>query len=334
MTVAPSPVMEKPRVRVDVSSGAATVLGAQSLLSHLKPGASLNEKLDRRHPLGIYNVSVSRICSKLRKCCERAEAYWKAGHDIASLQGYKDLREEFLDYFELSIYAAAEHVDDVEAIASSFFADQGQFAKSPEARVFKKQLKESRDRISAIANAIKHNQSRLRLFSQEFVHDQRPMCLHGFFVEGYSNGVIGPSPIIHGSGERVVSVTAFMWTIVVFLASVSRALTALLHSISAVPQTDTPPVIDSQFALAIVSVARLPLYSFDDRHPFLSTTLVIDADEDARSRLDSGLYGSIVHRWTQSKLHEFRRNMLQYEGDGASRSFQTMVPTQVALQHW
>jgi hypothetical protein len=205
MTVQPSPVMEKPRVRVDVSSGAVTALEAQSLLSQLKPGASLHEKLDRRHPLGVYNVSVSRICSKLRKCCERAEAYWKAGHDIASLQSFKDLREELLDYFELSIYAAAEHVDDVEAIASSFFTDQGQFAKSREVRLFKKQLKDSRDRISSIANAIKHNQSRLRLFSQEFVHDQRLMCLHGFFVEGYSGGVIRPSPIIHGSGERVIA---------------------------------------------------------------------------------------------------------------------------------
>jgi hypothetical protein len=133
---------------------------------------------------------------------------------------------------------------------------------------------------------------------------------------------------------QVISVTAFMWMIVVFLASVSRAIVALLHSISAVSQGDTPPAVDSQFALAVVSVARLPLYSFDDRHPFLSTTLVIDADEDARSRLDSGLYGSIVHRWTQSKSHEFRRNILQFEGDGASRSFQTTVPTQVALQHW
>jgi hypothetical protein len=184
----------KAEVHVDLNGAGATGLTAASALSHLQSGSSFHEKLDRRHPLGIYNVSVNRICRKLQKCCEIGEVLWKAGKDINALHGASELREQFVDYLELCIYAAAEHVDDVEAIAGCFFPDSQSYAKSQAARELKKILKPLRDRTSAIANAIKHNQSRLRLFSLDFRHNDELMCLHGFFIEGYRQGSVCPIP--------------------------------------------------------------------------------------------------------------------------------------------
>lgn len=315
-----------------MSTGGLGCLQARALLSSLREGMSYHEQLDRRHPLGIYNVSINRVCSNLQKCCQKAEAYWRAGTTIAALQGHAALRDELVDYFELCIYAAAEHVDDVEAIASCFFSTSSAFSASHEVKHLKKSLKTARNQICTVANAIKHNQSRLRIFSLEFVHDHTPTCLHGFFVEGFSKGTIGPSPIVHRENARVISVTSFLWGIVLFLTSASNMLAAFLRSISAA--SDDTPVSSGELGDAVMKLARLPLYSFDETHPFEATRVIIDADEAARERLKSGLHGSIVDRWSKSDVGEFRRYTLGYEGDGATRSFQMTIPTVLRIQHW
>jgi len=123
----------------------------------------------------------------------------------------------------------------------------------------------------------------------------------------------------------VISVTAFMWMIVVFLASVSRALVALLHSISAVSQGDTPPAVDSQFrARGCVRAAYRCIRStigIRSCQPRLLSTQTKMRDRD----WNSGLYGSIVHRWTQSKSHEFRRtHYCSSRGRSKAGSFQRL----------
>lgn len=230
---------------------------------------------------------------------------------------------------------AAEHVNDIEAIGNCFFPASRNFAKSRPGRTLKKALKPARDRVSAIANAIKHNQSRLRLFSLDFVHDATPICLHGFFVEGYSRDVVCPSPVIHASGERIIAVPSFLWSVVVYLVACSDALTAFLSEINAFDSTvPQQPILSRGLADAVVAPARLPIYSIDEVHPFERTRVKINADDSARLRLQDTVYGSIVNRWSKSTAGGFGTFQLAYEGDGASKGFQTLFPTTLRLQHW
>lgn len=325
----------KPEILIDLEGNAAAALKACSSLARLRDSMSHHEQLDLRHPLGIYNVSIARLFGKVRACCERAEVYWRVSEQLKVVHQHAELRQELIDYLELCIYAAAEHVDDAESIASCFFANSHAYAKSQAVRGLKSDIKVARDRISAFANAIKHAHARIRLFSLEFKHDRKVQCMHGFFLEGVKNGVIGPSKIVHGSKERIVSLTSFLWSIVTFASSISDAISAFLESISACREEPVSRVESRLFADAVIALARLPLYSFDDVHPFTRVRVVLNYSEEfARSRLTSNLYGSLLHRWTKSHAGQFGSYVMAYEGDGTSRSFQTTVPTSLHLQHW
>jgi hypothetical protein len=110
----------KPELVIDLDSGTAIPLNAQAYLAQLKSGRSHHEELDTRHPLGIYNVSIGRILKKLTRCCNHLEDYLRAAPNVAALQLHTQKQEQVIDYIELSLYAAAEHVDDLEAVLAAF----------------------------------------------------------------------------------------------------------------------------------------------------------------------------------------------------------------------
>jgi hypothetical protein len=157
----------KPEILIDLDSGVGIPFTAETYLSQLKPGRSHHEQLDTRHPLGIYNVSVARILKKLTRCCYHLEDYLHAAPSVTALQHHTDKQDQVIDYVELSLYAAAEHVDDLEAIARCFFKDDQFYSGSKEVRSLKSSMKPIRDQISAFTNAIKHKQSRIRIFSHD-----------------------------------------------------------------------------------------------------------------------------------------------------------------------
>lgn len=63
----------KPEVVIELETTVAAELPAQSCLRALNAGASHHESLDRRHPLGIYSVSIGRIADKIAKCATALE---------------------------------------------------------------------------------------------------------------------------------------------------------------------------------------------------------------------------------------------------------------------
>jgi hypothetical protein len=153
---------------VDLDTQTDSPLKAETYLSRLKPNTSFHEALDCRHPLGIYNVSAARILKKLTKCCNHMEEYLLTAPNISALHGNESKQDEVIDYIELCLYAAAEHVDDLESIARCFFKDDPSAARSPYTRKLKSDMKPIRDRISGFTNAIKHNHSRIRICSRDF----------------------------------------------------------------------------------------------------------------------------------------------------------------------
>lgn len=324
----------KPTLVVDLHRGAPTTLIALHHLSAIKKGASFHELIDQRHPLGIYNLSIGRICDKLKKCSERLERYWLSSSLLVDLDPQVGLRHEIIDYVELCIYSAAEHVDDIESIAKSFFPDPQSYAKSSYVKALKRAIKPIRDQISTLANMLKHAHGRLRLYALEINHDSRDFCLQGFFIEGYAQGTVAPNPILHGEGEVIVSLTSLLWSIVIYLGQISEQVGQFLLSISAVDRKKISEAEFKPFRDVVIALARLPIYSLDEIHPFERVRLIIRADEMANTELKSNIYGSLLDRWARTSKMKFRNFHLMYEGDGVSRSFRIIHPRKVGLQYW
>ncbi len=328
------PTAPKPEFFVDIAAPVAPSLRIADLLSRLKPGSSYHETLDCRHPLGIYNVSILRIFKKLQKCSQKLEAYLHAAAHVRDLPKYAGIQEELIDYLELCLYAAAEHVDDAVAIAHCFYADDKAYAKSRALRELKNEIKPIRDRIAAFTNAIKHGQSRIRLFSCDFAQRDGEICLHGFFIEQFHNGSVAPSPIFHADGERIISVTSFLWSVLFYLNSMSEALCKFLIAIDVVADEAKVQKQVSMLKECVVSMLRLPLYSFDDAHPFEKTRFVVKFDKNQRPEMESNLYGSFTRRWSKSPFASFGQVTSSYEGDGTTRTFHLNVAGNVRIQHW
>jgi hypothetical protein len=309
-------------------------LSAAAYLAALKSNSSFHELYDRRHPLGMYNLSVGRICDKIKKCAQKFEEYYLSSPYIADLDKKPDLRDEIIDYLELSLYAAAEHVDDVESIGSSFFSTSQKCAKFPVTKELKRAIKPLRDQISSFVNTIKHTQGRIRLSAVEFRHGEIDNCLHGFFIEGVSSGVIGPSPILHNESKMVISITSLLWSLVTYLGLISLELTKFLSAISAVDEAIVTPRGSQTFRNAIIALARLPLYSLDDVHPFERVRIVINLDEESRAAVESNIYGSLLHPWSASDQVCFGASRFMYEGDGVSKNFRIIQPRKIQLRRW
>jgi hypothetical protein len=323
----------KPEIVVNLD-GQGSPLKAENYLSRLEPSRSFHEALDCRHPLGIYNVSIARITKKLIACCSRLEEYLLAAPSVASLLEHKTKQEEIVDYIELCLYAAAEHVDDLEAIARCFFGDDKSAATSPFTKKLKSDMKPIRDRISAFTNAIKHCQSRIRICSIDFKQDNGEVCLHGFFIEKFHNGAVSPSPIFHSS-ERVISITSFLWSVLIYMFSMSDALCEFLEAMQAIGNAGSGLVQPaSPLRACVIALARLPLYAIDDEHPFAKTRFIVKGGDSTRRELHSNIHGSITRRWSRSPIATFGQTAMGYEGDGTSRNFKLNFPLNVKIQHW
>ena len=323
----------KPEFIIDISADGKSALEALQILSELDPNEGNHTSNNLRPPLGIYNISLSRICSKVTKCCNTLETYFKHSNKVDILRKENALCEEVVDYLELALYAAAEHVDDVNLIAKGFYSDNKKYKKSKPVKQLEKTIKTHKELISASINAIKHYQARIRLYSLEIQHSDNPLCLHGYFIEGVHDAVVGPNKIFHDNKRQVFSITSLMWEILCFILNVSRQLKFFLEDI-----TDYKPnenkTNDGGFVLAAIAAARLPLYSFDETHPFSNTRIIISSSDENYSPLNSEIYGSITNGWTTSKEMEFFNNSCSYVGDGVTKSFNMVKPMAVKLQHW
>lgn len=317
---------------IDLMKGSQSSLAAHPLLSIIDETCCFHTERSLRLPLGIYNISVSRVCEKLTAFCTRLEKYICSSHSIKGNDGENELQRELVDYIELAIYAAAEHVDDLEAIASGFFKDKKSFGKDASARILMTDVKRFKAFISASANAIKHQQARIRIYSLEFSHVEINSILHGYFIEGVEDGAVGPSIVFHKT-QRVFSITTLAWEILLFLLRCSESLHRFLLSVAKFihgPASQTSNMVSK----AVTSAARLPLFTFDEEHPFSKATFVLTSDGSVDEELDSNLYGSFSRRWSLSEEVRFGSSNAGFVGDGTTRSFTFPLPSRVNLQHW
>lgn len=324
--------MTKPLFEVDVSPDGPAPLAALVPLSLVDQSACHHTSMRLRMPLGIYNVSVSRASDKVIRLCRRLENYFNASVTVNPSREPDDLMIEVIDYVELSLYAAAEHVDDVDSIASGFFRSTQLRDKHAAYRELSKKMKSHKRLVAAAANAIKHQQSRIRLFSADYNHAGRFGCLHGYFFEAVEDGVVCPSSTFH-QNHGVFSITTLVWEIIIFLLQSSRDLAEFLMRVA--PQVGGPERSDSDiFRKAVIAGARLPLYTFGEEHPFSRTGLRITTSGMDEDVLSSGLYGSIREGWVNGPIPNFGGFVARFVGDGVTKQFRFPQPKLIGFQHW
>lgn len=324
--------LTKPLFEVDVTPGGGAPLEALLPLSLVDPSVCYHTSKNLRMPIGVYNVSFSRVSDKVIRLCRRLENYFASSTTVNPSREPDDLMVEVIDYLELSLYAAAEHVDDVDSIASGFFRSTPLRDKNVAYRELAKKMKGHKRLVAAAANAIKHQQSRVRLFSMEYSHVGSLGCLHGYFFEAVENGVVCPSSTFH-QNQAVFSITTLVWEILTFLLHSSRDLAEFL--IRTAPQREAPTRSNADlFRKAIIAGARLPLYTFGEEHPFSRATVRITTNGLDEDVLSSGLYGSIRQGWLDGPPPIFGSFAARFEGDGSTKQFRFPQPKSIGFQHW
>jgi hypothetical protein len=317
---------------VDLDQKGSGAIPALDRLSGIDELHLHHASYDLRHPKGGYSASLGRIYTRVASCAKNLEIVFNRATELDDLNNLSEAFNLVADHIESVLYAAAEHVDDVESVTLCFYPDKKAHERAAPVKAFKRDLDRLRRPFSSKANFIKHNQAQVRLFSTEFVHGGWPLCVHGFFVEHYSGGVLGPSPKLHPKGHRVLSVVTFLWDVLIYTYQVSLALAKFIDGL-ALPVNLSPTASDALCA-AFVAVARLPNYIMDGTHPFERVNVSIAGSETSLVALDSGLYGSIAHPWSDTTNARIGRWMLTYSGDGASKSFSFLGPEKISVKNW
>lgn len=322
----------KPKFGIDFGKQAPPSLEAIPALASISAEGCNHLRNGLRPPLGIYNVSVGRVCDKVVRLCHRLEGYFRPEGTLATNPARDDLMQEVLDYLELTLYAAAEHVDDIDSIAAGFFPSVALRDRNPDFRSLNKSIKAHKRFIASAANFIKHQQARLRLFSMEFSHAGRNGTLHGYFIEGVSDGVVCPNPAFHKQQE-VFSITALAWEVITFLLLCSRDLSIFVRHVGR-PLIGPVQMEAYPLARAAIAAARLPLYTFGEEHPFIRCTLVMYTSGEQIAPIESDIYGSLSNKWSLSAEASFGRFTSRFAGDGVTQTFRFAHPKKVELQHW
>jgi hypothetical protein len=323
----------KPAFEIDISVGAQSALPAHGFLELVELSRTFHTKRNLRPPLGIYNVSVARVLHKVTTLCSKLEPYVQSfGPRDTKPDIGQTMNEDVIDYIELTLYAASEHIDDLKLIVDNFYPTDVESRKCKAHKKFNEDIKVLKSFIAKLTNHIKHAQHRIRLYGIGFTHGGSSGTLHGYFVESAEGGVVGPSSVFHAHGSNVFSITSLAWEVLCFLLQSSASLKIFLES---KPLLNGPAKTSSEaFQKAVIAAARLPLYTFDDPHPFEKCTLKLAGDETSSVAMSSGIYGSIFNRWRDDPYPEFGSSAVAFSGDGVSRSFRIVSPSKVGLQHW
>lgn len=274
-----------------------------------------------RHPLGIYNTSLSRVTYRAKRFCELLHEHFKTRRTIAHEQLVPDQLLE--DYLELFIYSLAEHVDDCEIILKTLFQDEKQFGSNKPVRKFKEAIKPFRRDFSHLANAIKHNHQRLRLFATESIFKTETLLLLGFFIERCVDEVVGPDPNFFPAEKQVLSVVSFVWSCLINVARISSQLDQTLRTLCPEGGPILHPAADLEFRQLFQLLGALPMYQFDDENPFRCVDLQLDGKPDSATTI---FVASFFKATAKSDFAGFGRTTASFRGDGVSKSFKIPTP--------
>ena len=296
-----------------------------ALLRDISPEKCHHLELNLRHPAGAFSVSYSRTIDALRELCV-------AVGEVARSSGPPADRPSLgpaLDRVERFYYCGAEYLDDCRSIIRSLFETDRAFQKSVDVRWFRATIREYRDHVESITNAIKHKQGRMR--GIWLTGDG--LAIPGYYVEtaavtteGPKAGevrppttVLAPDANIHDGGETAISLYRDCRNHVV---SVHKVAAVLEFVVRGVIGADREPALPEQVMLPDVGelakcaevIGAMPFVCFIDEllddEPCVERPSS-DVIELSRKRCGRHSYESL-HRWEGS---------IEWRGDGTTGIF-------------
>ena len=318
-------------IKIELEPDGPTILVAGEMLRRCKESQLFHRQRNLRHPLGIYNVSISRITARGKKLSDELFSYFKTFSTIGrdGQNGDREVAiESISERLELFIYALAEHVDDCETILDCFEPPKSTKHKKLRAR-FKDVVRPLKRDFSLLANAIKHNHQRVRLFECEFRHRTKQILLIGFFLERFSGDTLGPDPNFLGPDKRIASCVAFSWSSVIRIVLMSRALETTIKEIALLEDNPIHNWSDGYFRELAGSLGRLPIYMFDDENPFKETLVTLRHKSSEPS--PEGILGSFYNQPDHNDLLGAGGYTFRYVADGVTRSFQMATPLKISF---
>ena len=214
-----------------------------------------------RHPLGIYNLTLSELLDKITSLLDLLE---RANDQLPYLDpDAKGWDHELLDATDHVLDAVVQHLDAYKSIICCFFEDCASKPAQKILRSLNRDIREYRDAVATIVNAIKHKQRRLTTF---FFHEPGTFAL-GYFVEGVlADGAIGPDPQIHRGSNVAISYNRDLPFHICGIYFCAAALANHIHNICGI--MPTPNSGDSksndQLGQILRRVSALPMLFFPD----------------------------------------------------------------------
>lgn len=306
--------------------------GAQKMMAKVDLSSFFHAERRMRPPLGSYNESVGRLTSRLQKYADALVATF--GTPSLDSQGPPNasLVDGAVEALEPLLFAAAEHVDDLEGIASGMFKTHPLAKLDPRFKMFSNNIDKAKRFVSNAANKIKHNQNRPRPICVQFDMDGSPVECFGIYFEGVSKkGGIGPSGMVD-STVNVYSMTAIAWEVVVFLLKASVALETFFKAFHGLPPADHNAGAES-FSRAVLQLSRLPLYAFEEKSPFKNAQVNLSLSPIS-AQGGPWYRGSLLRPWNLRQRPVPIANWMGTVGDGVSNTFEIVSPKNFQAINW
>lgn len=281
--------------------GGKVVLPARTALTALSSQVpSRYGELGLRHPLGIYNTSVTRVAQRFARVI-----------GLLSRPGHPG--EELIESQESLLRALMEHMDDCINILRGLTSDSRGFEKDRHVKLYRRAIAEYRSHIGKVVARIKHRQGRLTLMAVQL----EAGFFAGYFITvGLRGGAIGPDPDIHPN------VTAFSFNRdlrfhLCHLLLTSARLAEAIVGLAGVAPVGSEPV-DGDLARSIGGVIALPETYFPDEYRKEMPVLRFEAGQGGALRLVVEFRPGQMPLWLSGQNVQIR---LTTRGDGATRAW-------------
>ena len=182
------------RIIIDLIKKGNAFPKVYNLLKQIPDNILQNNDFNLRHPLGLYNVSIGKIISKMESILNeynQLKSSNNTGYNLDSIKNrLSDLLHAVLSHFDdcYSIMQTLYPLNKVN-INTRFIDKRLENGNHPTIRSFKNNIKPFRDYIAVIVNNIKHNNARIMGTTWKSENE----LIFGFFLDGeVNNGAISP----------------------------------------------------------------------------------------------------------------------------------------------
>jgi len=266
-----------------------------------------------RHPLGIFNLTFGEIVAKSTVLLDKLD-------DACQKLPYLDPKatswdQELLDATDHLLDAIMQHLDGFRSVICCFYEDCGSKPAQKVLRALGQDIRDYRDHVAKIVNAIKHKQCRLSTF---FFHDIG-IFVPGYFVEGVlRDGAVGPDPDIHRGANVAISYNRDLPFHFCNLFYTGAFLAQHIYSITGVSPTKQSKS-DDALEEVLKRIAARPMMFFPDE--LKKPTPLVRYIPGKRNDAATILLEMPSKRFKPRTVPPGCRAQTSWKGDGVSRTF-------------